>query len=101
MKKWVAAILFGSALVLGACGGDGDNNSADADPGAEIYKKSCSSCHGSDLEGTVGPGLTDVGSKYSAEDIEDIIQNGIGNMNPVNVNDDDRKVLSEWLANKK
>lgn len=110
MKKWVVALLFGSALVLGACGGgdntgnDGDNNGnnvAEADPAEEIYKSNCAGCHGADLGGASGPELTDAGANFSADEIEDIIENGKGSMPPVNVNDDDREVLAEWLADKK
>src|SRR5690625_6612645 len=105
MKKWLVAILFGSALVLGACGGGG---SSDGDGGGEtsaaeaVYKKNCASCHGQDLSGGAGDDLTSIGSKYSADEIADIIEHGTGNMQPQKqVSDDDRKILSEWLADKK
>src|SRR5699024_8766953 len=43
----------------------------------EAIAQSCIGCHGGDLEGGSGPSLQDVGSKYSQEEIQDIINNGI------------------------
>src|SRR5690625_7893782 len=90
MKKWLMAVLFGAVLVLGACGGGGDDNATDeggddtggetASAAEEIYENNCSACHGADLEGNNGPDLTDVGSKYDADEIADIIQEGTGGM---------------------
>src|SRR5690625_6387736 len=78
MKKWLMTVVFGSMLVLGACGGGGDNgasnnaangnnsgNSVDASEAEEVYKENCASCHGEDLEGASGPELTTVGADMS------------------------------------
>lgn len=101
MKKWLVAILVGSALVLGACGG-GSSGDGETSAVEEVYKKNCASCHGQDLDGGMGPELTAVGSKYSAEEIDAIIKDGMGDM-PAQpgVSDDDREMLAEWLAEKK
>jgi len=112
LKKWLLAILFGTVLTLGACGGGSDsnndaNNANDgnvdtASAAEDVYKKSCAACHGGDLTGGAGPDLSAIGSTYSAEDIEDIIENGIGNMQPQKqVSDEDRELLAGWLADKK
>ncbi|GAB3056991.1 cytochrome c551 [Virgibacillus ainsalahensis] len=120
MKKWLFTVLFGSALVLSACGGgdDGaseepaDNGNDDAgteesaDGGAtvdtaaaeEIYESNCANCHGADLSGGMGPDLTAAGSNYSADEIADIIQNGTGSMPAQNVSGEDLDTLSNWLA---
>src|SRR5690625_1030835 len=37
----------------------------------DLFKNNCAQCHGDDLSGDSGPGLTDVGSKLSVEEIED------------------------------
>jgi|SRR5690625_516487 len=96
MKKWLVAVLVGSALVLGACGGSDGEATPD-----EIYKKNCASCHGQDLSGGAGPDLATIGSKYSAQEIEDIIENGIGNMPAQKkVAEDDRTTLAQWLSDK-
>lgn len=128
MKKWLFAILFGSALVLGACGGgndDGNNNngnnnqeenngdvdnnnneannnneSTDTAAAEELFKNNCASCHGDDLTSGFAPELDQIGSKYDADDIESIIEDGKGQMKPVDVPDEDRSEIAQWLADK-
>ncbi|GIP65214.1 cytochrome c-551 [Virgibacillus pantothenticus] len=118
MKKWLLAMLFGTVLVLGACGGNDDDNASEksADKGEtqteeggsvdtagaeKIYESNCASCHGADLSGGNGPDLTKVGSDYSAEEIADIINNGKGSMPAGMATGDDVQVLADWLAEKK
>lgn len=132
MKKWLFAILIGSALVLGACGsGDNDDgnknnnngnnnsqeendgnangnennndNNANVDTAAaeEMFKNSCASCHGDNLDDGFAPDLTKIGSKYDADEIATIIKDGKGSMQPQNVPDDERAEIAEWLASKK
>jgi len=111
MKKWLVAILFGTVLALGACGGgddDADDNATqdegtvDTAAGEEVYKNSCASCHGGDLSGESGPALDKVGDKYTADEIEDIVENGTGGMPAQSqVSDDDRADVANWLADKK
>ncbi|MBO8157621.1 MAG: cytochrome c [Bacillaceae bacterium] len=124
MKKKLMALLFGTALVLGACGGGDDNadnggNGDTADNGADteqptdngggtvdtaaaegIYKNNCSMCHGADLAGGAGPNLQQIGSKYSKDEIVNIIKNGKGNMQAINISDEDANTVAEWLASK-
>lgn len=121
MKKWLLTIVFGFALVLGACGGDdgdtgepaddggdtdteesagdnGDGGSVDASAAEDAYQQNCASCHGADLSGGSGPELTNVGSQYSADEIADIIENGIGSMPAGMATGDDVDLLANWLA---
>ncbi len=149
MKQKLLALLFGSVLVLAACGGgdedtgddtganedtgtdteqpadeggttdegEEDNNAAE-DPESEtgeegdagtvdtaaaekIYQNNCSMCHGADLAGAVGPNLQQVGARYSQEEIQNIIQNGKGGMQAVNISDEDANTVATWLAAKK
>jgi|SRR5690625_165488 len=118
MKKWLMAVLFGTLLVLGACGGGGsDDTQEPADEGTEesaedggavdtaaaedAYKASCASCHGDDLSGGAGPALDAVGSDYSADEIEDIIANGKGSMPAGLISGDEATAVAEWLADHK
>ena len=59
-------------------------SSADFDAEAVTQGK-CIGCHGGDLTGGIGPGL--VGTSLSADEIKDIIQNGIGTMPPQGITD--------------
>lgn len=71
------------------------------DPEA-IYQGKCSACHGGNLEGLVGPGLTDVGAAYTKEEIKDIIVNGLGTSMPGGlVNAEQAEILAQWLSEKK
>ena len=105
MKKKLLALLMGTSLVLAACGGGGDEaggggDTAGADP-EKLYNQKCSSCHGGDLEGGVGPKLSDAGSRLSKEEMETIILEGQGSMPPKLLEGDDASAVAEWLANKK
>lgn len=64
----------------------------------DVFKNNCASCHGDDLEGDNGPNLTEVGSRLSEEDIEDIIVNGKGSMPPGQASNEEAAELAEWLA---
>ncbi len=67
---------------------------------AEAISQSCIGCHGGDLEGGSGPSLQDVGSKYSQEEVHDIIMNGIeGTSMPGGlVSNEEAEILAQWLV---
>jgi len=105
MKKWLLAIVFGSVLVLGACGGDdggGDGAGSDeAEAGEsesvvadveELVKDNCASCHSGDFE--LVPGDTG----FSKDELVDIIKEGIGSMPAIDVSDDEATAIAEYLA---
>lgn len=64
----------------------------------EIFQANCAACHGADLSGGAGPDLTQVGSKYSAEEIAEIIQEGLGSMPGGLVQGEEQTALAEWLS---
>jgi cytochrome c551 len=114
VKKKLLALLFGSALVLAACGGGddatedtgtdttgGETTTADAGDAEKLYNQKCSSCHGGDLTGGVGPALDTAGANLSKEDIEGIIANGQGAMPAGLLSGDEASQVAEWLAAKK
>lgn len=113
MKKKLLALLMGTSLVLAACGGGDDaketdkgtktggETTASAGDAEKLYNQKCSSCHGGNLEGGVGPALEKAGSKLSKEDIENIIANGQGAMPQGLLKGDEASQVAEWLAGKK
>ncbi|WP_026694399.1 cytochrome c551 [Peribacillus kribbensis] len=109
MKKRMIMLLLGTSLALSACGGSNDNsngrksgtNETAAGSAEDLFQSSCSSCHGGNLKGGFGPALNQVGSKYSEAEIENIIQNGKGQMPAHILKGDDAKAVAGWLAKKK
>lgn len=121
LKNLLLALGLGTTLALGACGGSDDSSSSDSSSTKEestmnddssktetavdaekIFANNCASCHGNNLEGNVGPNLTKVGSKYSSEEIQEIIKNGKGQM-PAGILKEDEEIVAvaDWLADKK
>src|SRR5699024_987171 len=111
MKKWLMAILFGSALVLGACGGGDDGATDGGDAGGDdagvtnegsgavdLYVQNCASCHGEDIAVGVGPDLNNAGANNSADEIKDIIVNGQGSRPAQDLPEEDAQSLADWLA---
>ncbi|MGD6817125.1 cytochrome c551 [Metabacillus sp. 113a] len=102
MKRKAFALIFGTSIMLTACGGGGESASEpSATDGEQLFKQNCTSCHGADLKGSSGPSLVKVGAEYDAAEIESIIQNGQGNMPRGILEGEDAKKVAEWLAEKK
>lgn len=111
MKKQLLAVVFGAALVLGACGGGGDDkkDTGSSDNGGEatsvdaeaVVQNSCVSCHGGNLEGASAPAIDKIGAKMSEEDILNVIENGQGGMPGGLIKGDDAKAVASYLAGKK
>ncbi|WLR49268.1 cytochrome c [Halobacillus litoralis] len=77
----------------------GDGEAVDTAAAEEVYQNNCASCHGGELGGGMGPSLTEVGSKYSAEEIVGFIKNGKGGMPAQGqVSDDDAQLVASWLT---
>ncbi|MDR7080039.1 cytochrome c551 [Neobacillus niacini] len=106
MKKKLLKMLLGTALVmsLAACGGGDDEggDTATAGDAEKVYSQKCSSCHGGDLKGGMGPELTAVGASKSKDEIAAIIKDGTtGGMPAGLIEGDDLDKVAEWLASKK
>lgn len=111
MKKQLMALLFGSALVLGACGGGEDTAEPPADSGSgdgaavdaeQVVQQNCISCHGENLEGQGNfPALKDVGARLSEEEILGVIENGRGAMPPGIIEGEEAAAVAKWLSEKK
>jgi cytochrome c551 len=106
MKKKLLKMLLGTALVmsLAACGGGDDEggDTAQAGDAEKIYSQKCSSCHGGDLKGGMGPDLTAVGASKSKDEIAAIIKDGTdGGMPAGLIEGDDLDKVADWLSTKK
>ncbi|AIY06102.1 cytochrome c-551 [Planococcus sp. PAMC 21323] len=112
MKKHLMAMLFGTTLILGACGGEdtaepeptpegngGETTEIDAE---QVVQQNCISCHGENLEGAGNfPALNDVGSRLSQDEIRTVIENGQGAMPAGIIEGDEADAVAEYLANMK
>ncbi|REB11175.1 cytochrome c [Sporosarcina sp. BI001-red] len=108
LKNKFLATIFGAALVLGACGGGGDDKAGDKDSAAgnvdadKVFQANCASCHGGNLEGGAGPALANIGGELSESEIHDTIENGkSGGMPGGLIKGDDLDAVAKWLSEKK
>ncbi|MFD0869093.1 Cytochrome c551 [Chlamydia abortus] len=124
MYKWAMAALCACAVVLGLSGlvyavnqnateiakekaeAEAPENNApvDAEAAEAVYKKTCLSCHGGNLEGGAGPSLETVGAKLDRNKIRLKIMNGVSPMMPAfkgQLEDAEIANLAGWLAEHK
>lgn len=107
MKKQLLTIGALSVLALAGCGSSTTSTtttaSSSATPDAEkIVQQSCISCHGNNLEGSVGPNLTKIGSELSKDQILDILKNGkSGGMPAGLITGADAEAVAQYLSQKK
>jgi cytochrome c551 len=101
MMKKLLGLLLGSVLVMGlaACGGGSDT--AKTENAETIASQKCFSCHGDNLKGATGPNLQKIGSKYSKDEILEILKNGKGGMPPNVISGSDADKVATWLSEKK
>lgn len=68
--------------------------------GETIFSQSCFGCHNVTDEFKVGPGMQDVGLKYSEEELQKILLNGIGTMPSLpnlGLNTEQIKAVKEYI----
>jgi mono/diheme cytochrome c family protein len=84
----------------GQSDGGGDSSGGEtAANGEEVYQSNCASCHGQDLSGAAGPALDTIGSKYSKDEIKQIIADGFPPQMPGGlVQGDDAEAVAQWLS---
>lgn len=85
-------------IFLAGCGSDA-SETASSDPEV-LYKQACAACHGVDLQGASGPPVTDMESKYTAEEVKAIIVDGQGMMPGKTLSDEQAEIVTEWLMGK-
>lgn len=105
----IVAAAATTALLSGCGSGNGGASPLNDAPAgvAAVYKASCIQCHGTELQGKVGPvtNLQQVGSRMDADEIAKQIRNGSedGLMQPFGdkLSEEEIKGLAEWLARQK
>ncbi|AGK55841.1 c-type cytochrome [Bacillus sp. 1NLA3E] len=96
MKKlWTVFAL--SLLLLTGCSSEQKETSMD---GESLYNRSCASCHGTDLKGISGPPLLNLSSKYSEEQVQKIIKDGVNMMPGKLLTDEESQIVTKWLMEK-
>lgn len=86
--------------VAGSKEGEATEATASASP-EEIYQQNCSSCHGQNYEGAVGPALKGVGEKISVDQIKETIKNGKGGVMPAfsgTLTDEQIAEMAQWVS---
>lgn len=103
-----ALLAFAAGCGGGGSGGGGSKTNALQDAPAEVaalYKAECLSCHGTDLQGRVGPktNLEKVGSRMSVDEIVAQIEQGEGVMQGFadQLTKEEIQGLADWLSGKK
>ena len=93
MRPFLLAALL---LTLGAgCSAPGDDELS----GSRLYFDHCSGCHSPDGMGTqLGPSLFEEAGEFSAEQIVDVVLNGEGLMDPVNLTVEEANAVAEYLT---
>lgn len=97
---------FGIILIMIGCGGGKERSALDGPADVmEVYRANCVNCHGTELQGKIGPktNLQEVGKHMSATDITGQIERGGETMPPFKDRLTDEQIagLAEWLAGKK
>jgi cytochrome c551 len=98
MKRlWIVIAL--SLLVIAGCSSNTANAKRPTD-GEGLYKFSCLSCHGENLEGAAGPPVINMGSKYSEEELLKLLNDGVGMMPGGQLSEEEAKTVTKWLLEK-
>ncbi|SEN95584.1 cytochrome c551/cytochrome c550 [Mesobacillus persicus] len=97
MKRFTVITAL-SLLFLTGCG---SNNSEVASSDPEVlYEQACLACHGSNLQGAAGPAVTNMASKFTAEEVKTLIMDGVGMMPGDTLTEEQADIVTEWLMEK-
>lgn len=106
--------LMALGIILNLAGGNGEPDNQKQEAGmpqvtlnenaaTSVYKQSCLSCHGDQLQGGVGPNLQKVGTEMNEQQIYNRILKGAGVMPAFKgtLKDEDIANIALWLAKHK
>jgi len=94
----VRLVLVAAALCLSAAC-DAPSSGAGGAEGLSLFLDNCSQCHGAYAQGTdLAPAITEVAMDLSEDDLVDIILNGEGQMEPVDLDVEEAELIALYLA---
>jgi hypothetical protein len=95
MPRLLLCLITVSLLSLGGC--DAPGTSGEPDP-SQLFFATCSGCHGGDATGTDrGPDLTWQAADMSVDEVVDVILDGEGSMDPVDLTSEEAHVVADHL----
>lgn len=104
--KWGISLLSAvlASALLSSCGSSSSVQTAAANV-PKVFKSNCISCHGTDLQGRMGPStnLTQVGGRMTKDEITKQIKDGGGGMPAFSSRLSAAEIadLADWLSKKK
>ncbi|PLS02700.1 c-type cytochrome [Neobacillus cucumis] len=99
MKK-ILIVAGLSILLLAGCSSKATDKQEALD-GETLYGNKCSACHGGNLKGAVGPSVLNMISKYTEDELYKMITEGSDKMPGHLLNDEESRVVTKWLMEKK
>jgi len=98
MKRFLAIFTACSLVFLAGCGSDSPET-ASSDP-EDLYNQACAACHGENLQGASSPPVTNMASKFTSEELKDLIIDGKGMMPGGTLNEEQSDIVTKWLMEK-
>lgn len=97
MKRFLAITAY-SLVFLAGCGSESPET-ASSDPEV-LYEQACAACHGGNLQGASSPPVTNMASKYTAEEMLTLIMDGKGMMPGNTLDEKQAELVTDWLLEK-
>ncbi len=95
MPRLLILLVAMSLLSLAGCGRPGA--AGEPDP-SQLFYATCSGCHGADATGTDrGPDLSWQAADLSLEEVVDVILDGEGSMDPVDLTSEEAHLVADHL----
>lgn len=102
VRKLAVILMMSSITILmTACGGQAASELQGPDDAVAVFKQRCMQCHGTELQGKMGPesNLQRIGATLTKEQIISVIHNGGERMPAINgISGEDAEKVAAWLS---